>query len=122
LYNNYIIYICSKTETIQYDYMICDSVTGKARLTALTGALDRRKTRLTSAVIGMFCFLALVLCWSTFNMMTAYARVKAASTLANGSPLVFCNNNVMHYVINNTLSDFNIFIPATGQDRADQWL
>lgn len=49
---------------------------------------------ITSAVMGMFCFFALVLCWSTFNIMTAYARVNAASAFANGSPFVFYNNNV----------------------------
>ena len=44
----------------------------------------------------MFCFLALVLCWSTFSMMTAYAKVNAASEFANGSPLVFYNISVTH--------------------------
>ena len=46
---------------------------------------------LTSTVMGTFCFLALTLCWSTLSIITAYAKVKAASLSANGLLLVVCN-------------------------------
>ena len=82
---------------------------------------------LTSAVIGIFCFLALVLCWSVFNMMTAYDKVKAASAFANGSPLVFCNNRVTYTVVRSfvagrgpaysRLSRWDLYISATCQPR-----
>lgn len=39
--------------------------------------------------IGTVCFLAFSLCWSTFNIIIAYAKVKAESTSAKGSPLLF---------------------------------
>lgn len=60
----------------------------------------------TSTVIGIFCFLALWLCWSTFSMMTAYVRVKAASTLTNGSPLLFWMQTKFWYIWHGHYMDY----------------